>query len=115
MLGQRAPYTASSPPVTLKVPGIDLVSVGTTAAADPDGLELQYRSDRSGRYGKLIVTAGHVQGAILIGHPELVDGAVNAVTTTMDVRPVLGALKGNDWSVLTGGESPESARLERAS
>ncbi len=101
MLGEESTYNAASPPARLKVPGIDLLSVG---AVEQQGDEVQtiVLTDRGARgYRKLVVKDGRVSGAIVLGSPELFDVVTRAVEARLEVGSGLDALEHGDWSSLS--------------
>jgi NADPH-dependent 2,4-dienoyl-CoA reductase/sulfur reductase-like enzyme/ferredoxin len=101
LLGGDLHYTDAVPPAKLKVPEIDLLSVGETEAGSEGARELRFEDRNSRRYRKLVLRDGKVCGAILIGHAELADPVTRAVEANMDVIPVLAPLERGDWSVLS--------------
>ena len=102
MLGGDCHYRAAVPPTRLKVPGIDVLSVGEVAATGDDVLEIRVDATDERRYRKLVVRSGQVCGAIVVGYHELHDLVCEAVAVKRDVRGVLPALERGDWSVLGG-------------
>jgi nitrite reductase (NADH) large subunit len=101
MLGEEATYNVSAPPARLKVPGIDLLSVGAFEAQGEDARTIVL-SDRGGRgYRKLVVEDGRVAGAIVLGSPELFDVVTRAVDARLEVGSDLDALEQGDWSSLS--------------
>jgi NAD(P)H-nitrite reductase large subunit len=101
LLGGDLRYTGIVPPAKLKVPEIDLLSVGETEAQGEGGRELRFEDRNPRRYRKLVLDDGKVRGAILIGHAQLAEPVSRAVETNMDVTPVLASLERGDWSVLS--------------
>ncbi len=89
MLGEARRYRAITPPTKLKVAGIDLLSVGEITASGEDVAEIRVDEGDARRYRKLILRSGRVQGAILVGHPELFDPVAEAATTNCDVSQAL--------------------------
>jgi NAD(P)H-nitrite reductase large subunit/ferredoxin len=101
MLGEESTYDAASPPARLKVPGIDLLSVG---AVEKQGDEVQtiVLTDSGARgYRKLVVEDGRVSGAIVLGSPELFDVVTRAVEARLEVGSGLDALEQGDWRSLS--------------
>jgi nitrite reductase (NADH) large subunit len=101
ILGGDLRYAGGVPPVKLKVPEIDLLSVGETEAWSESARELRFEDRNPRRYRKLVLRDGKVCGAILIGHAELTEPVTRAVEANMDVSPVLAPLERGDWSVLS--------------
>jgi len=101
VLGGEATYSAASPPARLKVPGIDLLSVGAVEAQGEDAHTIVL-TDRSARgYRKLVVEDGRVAGAIVLGSLELFDVVTRAVETRLEVGSDLDALEQGDWRSLS--------------
>jgi NAD(P)H-nitrite reductase large subunit len=107
LLGGTRRYEPLVPPTQLKVPGIDLLSVGEIAA-NGDGHELHFEVPSTRKYRKLVLREGRVYGAILVGHPELSDAVKLAVERHRDVSAELDRLEAGDWSVL-GASMPVPA------
>ncbi len=63
-------YHGSRVGTKLKVMGVELASMGVTKPADADDEVVVYREPRNGVYKKLIVRAGRIAGAILLGDVE---------------------------------------------
>ena len=101
LLGGDLRYAGAVPPAKLKVPEIDLLSVGEIEARSDSARELRFEDRNPRRYRKLVLRDGKVCGAILIGHAELSEPVTRAVEANMDVTPVLAPLERGDWSVLS--------------
>lgn len=70
--GEPSPFVPSPPHATLKVAGLELVSLGRTLAGS--GEDEVIRSDgRRGSYTKLVVDADRLVGAILLGDTSQAD------------------------------------------
>jgi nitrite reductase (NADH) large subunit len=101
MLGGEATYIVAAPPARLKVPGIDLLSVGAFEAQGENAQAIVL-SDRGARgYRKLVVEDGRVTGAIVLGSPELFDVVTRAVDARLEVGSDLDALEQGDWRSLS--------------
>ena len=100
LLGGDLRYTGVVPPTKLKVPEIDMLSVGETEARGEGERELRFEDRNPRRYRKLVLGNGKVRGAILVGYPELTEPVSRAVEESMDATPVLASLERGDWSVL---------------
>ena len=100
LLGGDYRYRATAPPAKLKVAGIDLLSVGAVNPAGEDGLEIRVDDGNARQYRKLVIDAGKVRGAVLVGHPDLFDLVADAVKVDLDVSLAMPALAQGDWSVL---------------
>jgi nitrite reductase (NADH) large subunit len=101
LLGGDLRYAGAVPPAKLKVPEVDLLSVGETEAQGDGYRALSFQDRDPRRYRKLVLKDGKVRGAILIGHAELAEPVTRAVEANMDVTPVLASLERGDWSVLS--------------
>jgi nitrite reductase (NADH) large subunit len=68
MLGRRRPYAGTVPSNTLKVMGLDLVSVGLVNPEPADGAEEIRRADpEAGVYRKIVLREGRLAGAVWMG------------------------------------------------
>ncbi|MGI8632082.1 MAG: FAD-dependent oxidoreductase [Solirubrobacterales bacterium] len=85
--------------IHIKVADLPLSSVGKpeTEAGDE---EIAIQDLAEGRYRKLVVTDGHVTGAVLLRNPQEISVVTNAVREHRDVRGLLDDLRAGDWSVL---------------
>jgi NAD(P)H-nitrite reductase large subunit len=91
-------------PAQLKVPGIDLLSVGEIAPRGPEEQEVRTADRHARRYRKLVLRNGRAIGAIAIGSPALFDGIADAVQTGRDLSAQLDAIERGDWSALASDE-----------
>ena len=66
-----------------------------------EGLEIRVDDGNARQYRKLVIQAGKVCGAILVGHPDLFDLVAEGVKMNLDVSLSLPALAQGDWSVLS--------------
>jgi ferredoxin-nitrite reductase len=66
----HACYAGSKLATTLKVIGIDLTSMGDVKSSDADSQVFVEADPPNGRYRKLVVKDGRLQGAILLGEKE---------------------------------------------
>jgi len=107
LLGGEARYRAVVPPARLKVPGIDLLSVGQIEALKEGERELRIEEGSGREYRKLVLAAGRLRGAIVLGYQELFDPVTEAVEAGLDVTQMLPELERGDWSGLAAGESVE--------
>jgi len=78
-----AEYRGTVPTNTLKIVGIDLTSVGQIAGGE--GYTELRRSDGPGRYLKLVLKDGRLEGAILLGHKAKVGLVSQAVARHADL------------------------------
>jgi NAD(P)H-nitrite reductase large subunit/ferredoxin len=101
LVGGEAAFEASIPPARLKVPGIDLLSVGAIHALGRDAHTVVLTDHGSRGYRKLVVEDGRVAGAIVLGSPELFDDVTRAVEVRLEVGADLDALDHGDWSSLS--------------
>jgi nitrite reductase (NADH) large subunit len=67
----RAEYRGSRLSATLKVMGVDVVSMGEVHCTGPDTEVVSHLDPEAGVYRKLIVRAGKLAGAILVGAPDV--------------------------------------------
>jgi NADPH-dependent 2,4-dienoyl-CoA reductase/sulfur reductase-like enzyme/ferredoxin len=104
LLGEDEKYRAVSPPAHLKVPGIDLLSIGQVEAHHAGETEVQLHDESSRRYRKLILREGTVVGALLLGYPELAEVVTSAVEAGVEANGLLPGLEQGDWSVLSVGD-----------
>ena len=102
LLGGDYQYTSTAPPTNLKVAGIDLLSVGAINPPGEDGFEIRVDDGDARQYRKLVIDAGKLCGAVLIGHSELFDVVSEAVKLNLDVSLGQLTLAQGDWSVLAG-------------
>jgi NAD(P)H-nitrite reductase large subunit len=100
LLGNESVYAGMVPPTRLKVAGIDLLSVGELVPCGPDGREVRVDDAGGRQYRRLVLSAGRVRGANLIGHPDLAEPVAAAVDARLDVRHALPQLDEGDWSAL---------------
>jgi NAD(P)H-nitrite reductase large subunit len=101
LLGGDLAYHATMAPAQLKVPGIDLLSVGEIAPRGPDEQAVRTTDQQARRYLKLVLRGGRAIGAIVIGLPTLFDGITDAVLSGRDLSGRLEAIERGDWSMLT--------------
>jgi nitrite reductase (NADH) large subunit len=101
MLGEEASYVPESPPARLKVPGIDLLSIGAIDARDDDAQIVVVSEFGARRYRKLVLEHGRLVGAIVLGSAELFDVVTQAVEARLELGPDLAALERGDWDVLS--------------
>src|SRR5262249_16036404 len=101
MLGGDCRYDARVPPTRLKVPGIDVLSVGDVTRSDGHVREICVDDDPR-QYRKLVVRAGKASAAIVVGHHALHELVSEAVMANRDVTAVIPALERGDWTVLRG-------------
>jgi len=79
-------YHGTVPSTTLKVVGVDLMSVGMISSAEAEGFEEVKRSDPArGVYEKLVLQDGRIVGAILLGTRERVPAVSKLITEGTDV------------------------------
>jgi NADPH-dependent 2,4-dienoyl-CoA reductase/sulfur reductase-like enzyme/ferredoxin len=104
-LGGGAVYSASAQVALLKVAGIDLLSVGRIEPESEEGqvliLEETVPGSEQRRYRKLVVEAGKITGAILIGYPIDAPAVIAAIKRQVEVTPLLSALRAGDWGGLS--------------
>lgn len=95
-----AEYAGTVPTNTLKIVGVDLTSVGQIAGGE--GYTELRRADGPGRYFKLVLKDGRLQGAILLGHKARVNLVSQAVARQADLSGYGEAAleDGFDWKAV---------------
>ena len=101
MIGGAAAYRLAAPPARLKVPGIDLLSIGVVDTQGRESHAVVTTAYGTRRYRKLILEDGRVTGAIILGNPELFDDVTNAVENRIQVGADLDALESGKWEALS--------------
>ncbi len=99
LMGGDESYNATMAPAQLKVPGIDLLSVGQIVAHDDEEGEVQTVNQQARGYRKLVHRNGRAIGAILIGSSDLFDDVSDAVLLGRDFTSRLAALEQGEWGV----------------
>jgi len=99
VLGGDCRYHAKASPTRLKVPGLDVLSIGDVTRADGLVQEICVDDD-SRQYRKLVLRTGKASAAIVVGHQALHELVSEAVTANRDVSDIVPALQRGDWSVL---------------
>jgi nitrite reductase (NADH) large subunit len=100
MAGEEVVFTHSTPPARLKVPGIDLLSIGAVDATG-ESRTVVVSAYGTRNYRKLILEHGRLTGAIILGSPELFDDVTTAVETQLQVGSELDALEHGKWEALS--------------
>lgn len=93
-------YEEIVPVTMLKVVGIDVTSIGRIEAETDAETEIALSDPASHRYRKVVIAAGKIVGAILIGYPEEARLVSEAVKSHRDITPHLAALRAGEWQVL---------------
>jgi NAD(P)H-nitrite reductase large subunit len=101
MLGVEAGFSLTAQPARLKVPGIDLLSVGVVDAPPGEARTVVVSAYGTRQYRKLILEEGRLTGAILLGSPELFDDVTTAVERRVDLGSELTALERGKWQALS--------------
>jgi NAD(P)H-nitrite reductase large subunit len=101
MVGDEAVYRLTAQPARLKVPGIDLLSIGVVDAPAGEARTVVVSAYGTRRYRKLILEEGRLTGAIVLGSPELFDDVTSAVEGRVDVGSEFDALEQGRWQVLS--------------
>jgi NAD(P)H-nitrite reductase large subunit len=99
-VGGNAFYQGTLPVTILKVPGIDLTSVGQMEPQSPEDRVIALDDVGEWRYRKLVTSRGRLVGAILLGWPLDAPVVTAAVKQGTNITSVLQSLKQGDWSVL---------------
>jgi nitrite reductase (NADH) large subunit len=110
MIGEDAAYRITAQPARLKVPGIDLLSIGVVDAPVGDARTVVVSAYGTRQYRKLILEEGRLTGAIILGSPELFDDVTTAVESGVDLGSELDALEQGKWQALS--RLAEDERLE---
>ena len=100
-VGGEAAYRLATPPARLKVPGIDLLSIGTVEAREGESRTVVVSAYGTRRYRKLILEDGRLTGAIILGSPELFDDVTSAVESRLELGSDLDALERGKWEALS--------------
>jgi nitrite reductase (NADH) large subunit len=100
MAGGEVVYAHATPPARLKVPGIDLLSIGAVDATG-ESRTVVVSAYGTRNYRKLILEHGRLTGAIILGNPELFDDVTTAVETGLEVGAELDALEHGKWEALS--------------
>jgi NAD(P)H-nitrite reductase large subunit len=108
MVGGQASYRLAAPPARLKVPGIDLLSVGVVNARGGESRTVAISAYGTRRYRKLVLENGRLAGAIILGNPELFDDVTKAVELGLDVGADLDALEQGKWQALSRAVEDET-------
>jgi nitrite reductase (NADH) large subunit len=101
MVGGEAAYRVAAQPARLKVPGIDLLSIGVVDARGGKSKTVVVSAYGTRRYRKLILEDGLLTGAIILGSPELFDDVTRAVESRVDLGSDLDALEHGKWQALS--------------
>ncbi len=97
MVGGEAAYRVTSQPARLKVPGIDLLSIGVVDPSAGEARTVVVSAYGTRRYRKLILEEGRLTGAIILGSPGLFDDVTRAVESRVDLGAELEALEQGKW------------------
>jgi nitrite reductase (NADH) large subunit len=111
MVGGEAAYGLATPPARLKVPGIDLLSIGAVDARGGESRTVVVSAYGTRNYRKLILEDGRLTGAIILGSPQLFDDVTAAVETRLELGSDLDALEHGKWDALS--RAVESETLAR--
>jgi NAD(P)H-nitrite reductase large subunit/ferredoxin len=101
MIGGESSFRLVAQPARLKVPGIDLLSIGVVDASPGEAKTVVVSAYGTRNYRKLILEEGRLTGAILLGSPELFDDVTAAVERGLDVGSELDALERGKWQALS--------------
>ncbi len=115
VLTETSPYRGTVPVTVLKVPGIELTSIGQIEPASDRDEVIVEEDERALRYGKLVISGGRIVGAILLGYSVEVAPVTSAVKQGWDVTSELDALRAGRWdtleSLVTGGRALSSVSV----
>lgn len=103
-VGGQSSYAEAVPVTALKVAGADLTSMGQIEARSD--IEVEIAQEAVGKYGyrKLIIAAGKLVGAIMLGDAPNTPAIAEAVKERRDVSQYLDALRAGHWEVLRDDE-----------
>jgi nitrite reductase (NADH) large subunit len=101
MVGGEAAFRIAAQPARLKVPGIDLLSIGLADARPGESKVVALSAYGTRQYRKLVLEDGHLTGAIILGSPELFDDVTTAVERRIDLGSDLDALERGKWEALS--------------
>jgi NAD(P)H-nitrite reductase large subunit/ferredoxin len=101
MVGGEAAFSLLAQPARLKVPGIDLLSIGAVEASGEDSRTVVVSAYGTRRYRKLVLDEGRLAGAIVLGDPELFDDVTAGVEQGIDLSADLEALEHGKWQALS--------------
>jgi NAD(P)H-nitrite reductase large subunit len=101
MIGGEATFRVAAQPARLKVPGIDLLSIGVVDARPGESKAVALSAYGTRQYRKLILEDGCLTGAIILGSPELFDDVTTAVERRIDLGSDLAALERGKWQALS--------------
>ena len=101
MVGGEAAFRLLAQPARLKVPGIDLLSIGAVEARTEESRTVVVSDYGTRRYRKLILEDGRLTGAIILGSPELFDDVTAGVERRIDLSSELDALEHGRWQALS--------------
>ena len=94
-------FANPTPPARLKVPGIDLLSIGAVEATRDQSRTVVVSAYGTRNYRKLILEHGRLAGAIILGSPELFDDVTAAVERGLEVGSDFEALEHGKWETLS--------------
>jgi nitrite reductase (NADH) large subunit len=109
MLGGEDAFRLAVQPARLKVPGIDLLSIGSVHAED--GRTVVVGDLGARRYRKLVLEDGRLVGAIVLGNADLFDVVTQAVEARLDLGADVDELERGNWDALSRAE--EDGRMDR--
>jgi hypothetical protein len=101
MVGGEAAFRLAAQPARLKVPGINLLSIGVVDARPGESQAVALSAYGTRQYRKLVLENGCLTGAIILGSPELFDDVTTAVERRIDLGFDLDALEHGRWQALS--------------
>jgi NADPH-dependent 2,4-dienoyl-CoA reductase/sulfur reductase-like enzyme/ferredoxin len=99
-MGGQEVYREIVPVTTLKVVGIDITSIGRFEPRSGAESVIALEDISEHRYRKLVIAAGKIVGAILLGYPAYAPAVTAAVKSSTDVSAQLDDLRAGRWEVL---------------
>lgn len=98
-LGAEETYRELVPVTTLKVAGVDLTSIGRIEQTATD-VVVVWEPPGGHEYRKLVVSGGRIEGAILLGAPQLASLVGDCAKRGADMSSCLEELRAGRWEVL---------------
>ena len=99
-VGEQEVYREVVPVTTLKVVGVDLTSIGQFEAQTETDTVIALEDTNAHRYRKLVIAAGKIVGAILLGYPQYAPAITAAIKRGILVNEYMEALQAGNWGVL---------------
>jgi nitrite reductase (NADH) large subunit len=101
MVGGEAAFRLTAQPARLKVPGLDLLSIGVIDKPAGESRVVALSAYGTRQYRKLVLEDGCLAGAVILGSPELFDDVTRAVERRIDLGSDPDALERGKWQALS--------------